>query len=100
MDGGVCERVSSSSTNRSAQYRESLVTQWVTTCKCYCPHHMTSGTFQGGYSAMFIASRRVLKGARRVLYPPKQSREDTGPLCTTFWLKIGGFKKSTQRGHL
>ena len=30
-------------------------------CKCYCPLHMTSGTFQGGYSAMFIASRWVLK---------------------------------------
>ena len=32
--------------------------------------HDYSGTFQG-YSARFTASRRVLKGARRVLYPLK-----------------------------
>ena len=38
--------------------------------------HDYSGTFQGGYSARFIASR-VLKGARRVLYPSKQPRENT-----------------------
>ena len=50
-----------------AEYRESLTV--CSACKCYCPHHMTSGTFQGGYSAMFIASRRVFKGARRVMYP-------------------------------
>ena len=40
--------------------------------KCHTMHaslcHMTSGTFQGRYSAMFIASRSFL-GARRVLYP-------------------------------
>ena len=29
--------------------------------------HDYSGTFQGGYSARFIASRRVPKGARRAL---------------------------------
>ena len=39
--------------------------------------HDYSGTFQGGYSARFTASRRVLKGARRVLYPSKQPRENT-----------------------
>ena len=39
--------------------------------------HDYSGTFQGGYSARFIASR-VLKGARRVLYPSKQPRGNTG----------------------
>ena len=50
-----------------AEYRKSPVTV-CSACKCYCPH-MTSGTFQGGYSAMFIASRRVLKEAKRVLYP-------------------------------
>ena len=33
--------------------------------------HDYSGTFQGGYSARFIASRRVLKGARRALYTSK-----------------------------
>ena len=31
--------------------------------------HDYSGTFQGGYSAKFIASRRVCRGARRALYP-------------------------------
>ena len=31
--------------------------------------HDYSGAFQGGYSAKFIASRRVLKGARRAVYP-------------------------------
>ena len=34
-------------------------------------HHDYSGAFQGGYGAWFIASRRVLKGARRALYPSK-----------------------------
>ena len=37
------------------------------TRKCYCPHHTTSGTFHGGYSAMFIASRKVVRGVQRVL---------------------------------
>ena len=32
-----------------------------------------SGTFQGGYSARFIVSRRVLKGARKALSPFKIS---------------------------
>ena len=45
---------------------ESLMTQ-STMHASLC--HMTSGTFQGGCSAMFITSRRVLLGARRVLYP-------------------------------
>ena len=38
---------------------------------CHLPVQSTEDeyTFQGGYSAMFTASRRVLKGARRVLYP-------------------------------
>ena len=31
--------------------------------------HYYSGTFQGGNSARLVALRRVLKGARRVLYP-------------------------------
>ena len=47
---------------------ESLVTQSAMHASL-C--HMTSGTFQRGYSAMFIASKRVLFGARRVLYPSK-----------------------------
>ena len=47
---------------------ESLMTQNVMhASQC----HMTSGTFHGGFSAMFIASRRVILGARRVLYPSK-----------------------------
>ena len=33
---------------------------------------------------MFIASRRVLKGTRRVLYPSKQPRENT-VLCGYTW---------------
>ena len=37
--------------------------------------HDYSGTFQGGYSARFTASRRALKGARRALYPLKQLKE-------------------------
>ena len=44
--------------------------------------HDYSGTFQGGYSARFIASRRVLKGARRVLYPLKQPRENRAEVVT------------------
>ena len=32
---------------------------------------MTSGTFQGGYGVMFIASRRVLKGAGRPHFPSR-----------------------------
>ena len=43
--------------------------------------HDYSGTFQGGYSARFIASRRVRKGARRVLYPSKQPKENTVVCC-------------------
>ena len=56
--------------------------------------HDYSGTFQGGYSARFIATRRVLKGARRVLYLQKQLRENTvmqwwkhnGPLLVNFYI--------------
>ena len=44
-------------------------------CDTEC-HSMTSGTFQGGYSAMFTASRRVLKGARRVLYYLKLAKRE------------------------
>ena len=53
---------------------ESLVTQNVMHASL-C--HMISGTFQGGYSVMSIALRRVLKGARRVKYPSQQPRENT-----------------------
>ena len=35
------------------------------------------GNFQEGYIAMFIAPRRVLKGARRLLYPSKQPGENS-----------------------
>ena len=49
-----------------------------------------SGTFQGGYSARIIASRRVLKGARKVVSPTnKQPRENSGntfvDLFTLLW---------------
>ena len=37
-----------------------------------------SGTFEGGYSARFIASNRAPEGAGRALYPSKQPRENTG----------------------
>ena len=40
--------------------------------KCYCLHHMTSVTFQGGHRAMFLASRRVIRRARRFLHYSKQ----------------------------
>ena len=40
--------------------------------------HMTSGTFQGGYSAMFIASRRALQGQDRFCTIQEQPRENTG----------------------
>ena len=33
--------------------------------------HVTSGSFQGGYSAMFIASSWVTLGVRTVLNPSK-----------------------------
>ena len=38
--------------------------------------HDYSGTFQGGYSARFAASRRVLKEARRALYPSETAMRD------------------------
>ena len=37
--------------------------------------HDYSGTFQGGYSARFTASKRVLEGAIRALYHSKNSYE-------------------------
>ena len=44
--------------------------------------HDYSGTFQGGYSARLTASRKALKGARRILQSeaavPRVARE--GPL--------------------
>ena len=52
-----------------AEYRESLMTQCVMHANTNCPHHMASGAFRGEHGTMFIASRRVLKGARRVLHP-------------------------------
>ena len=52
----------------------------------YCPHPLTthSGTFQGGYSFRFKASRRVLRGARSTVYPSKHPRESTttAPNCS------------------
>ena len=39
--------------------------------------HDYSGTFQGGYSARFIASKKVLKGTRRVLYQNSLERTST-----------------------
>ena len=61
-----------------AEYKESLVTQ------CVCMQTLLPTlrdswhcAFQGGYSAMFTASRRVLKGARRVLCPSKQPDKNT-----------------------
>ena len=44
----------------------------ITACK-----PMPNGYFQVGYSAMFIAPRRVPLGARRVLYPSKQPSKNT-----------------------
>ena len=44
--------------------------------------HDYSGTFEGGYSARFIASRRVLIGARRVLYTSKRSKENRAEVVT------------------
>ena len=66
MDGGVWERVSASFAQHSREdaWRAQIVAH-------ASPRCMTSGTFQGGYSAIFIASRRVLLAARRVLYPSK-----------------------------
>ena len=39
----------------------------------FTPHDY-SGAFQGGYSARFTASRRVLKGARRALFPSQMAK--------------------------
>ena len=54
------------------EYKEGPWTQ----CVCMqmllpTPHDWWQCAFQGGYSAMFTASRRVLKGARRVMYLSK-----------------------------
>ena len=48
-------------------------------CNCYCPRNNTSGVFPG-YSAMFIASRSTLKGARRFLYPSNAVQSTTGTI--------------------
>ena len=54
--------------------------------------HDSNGTFEGGYSAKFTASRRVLKGARRDSVPFKNSREHQcialagcNPECDQWW---------------
>ena len=51
-------------TTQQGGFMENLVTQNVMHASL-C--HVTNGTFQGGYSAMFTASMRVLFRARRVL---------------------------------
>ena len=48
-------------------------------CICCCPHNNTSGVFPG-YSAMFIASRSALEGARRFLYPSNTVQSTTGTI--------------------
>ena len=49
-----------------ADHKEYLVTQCVVhVAKYFCPQH--DHTFQGGYSAMLIASGRDIKGAIGVL---------------------------------
>ena len=44
---------------------------------------MTSGTFQGGYTAVFIAYRRFSKGGRRVLCLQEQPGENTDVVVCT-----------------
>ena len=53
------------------EYRESLMKQYVMHANATA--HTTSLVvpFQGGCSAVFVASREVTKGARKALYPLK-----------------------------
>lgn len=53
----------------------------------HCPHHLTSGAFQGGYIDKFTVSRKALKGGRRALYLYAKCslyRENTGQVV--HWL--------------
>ena len=70
-----------------AECRESLITQCVAHAMVRIAHpppphththtHVVGGAFQGGYSAMIIAKRRVSRGQGSVMSPSKTVYRDT-----------------------
>ena len=65
-----------------AELRDSLILQWVMHANVIA-NTTTGAMFQGGHSAMFVASRRVRLGARRALYYSKRAYR--GHCCTVVW---------------
>ena len=66
MDGWVWEKVAIFRAKCSSCIQGEPCDTVCNAYKCYCPHHMTGGTFQGRYSVC-VASQRGLRGVRRAL---------------------------------